>query len=494
MLEPMRERLERTHLVGVRRGVGVPARTVAVVGGGYCGTLTVVQLLRAAQGPLRILWYDQHGRFARGLAYSTPSFRHLLNVPAASMSALVEEPEHFLHWLRRRQPGAHGLSFAPRALYGRYLEELLEDTTHQAQLKHGGAVSVVRIQDEVVRLYARDPQRGVLLTGRDTPVMRADMCVLATGNAPAADPRGISRGVAQAPGYHGNPWHAAGWSQVEKEDDVLIIGTGLTAIDLILSLQELGHRGQIVALSRRGSWPEAHRPGLQVPEFDPEAFRARLPVRLTDVIQEVRETAQQVRSVQPDGWRLVVDALRPRLSSLWQGWDEHEQRQFLRHVRPHWEVVRHRMAPEIETQLQGLERLGQVRRVAGRLLASTAVPGGIALTYQLRRAQAVGGVSVKHVFNCTGLGMRLSEQRTSLVQQLLTQGLVTEDVHGLGARCDAQGALIDADGRISEVLFTVGGWRRAQRWESTAVPELRAQTYQLARVLLTRLATQQVSA
>src|SRR5260370_38561788 len=77
-----------------------PTTTIAIIGGGVSGTLTAFHLVRQGT-PARVILIDQRPDFGLGLAYSTPSLRHLLNVPAGKTSALPDQPNHFLHWLRR---------------------------------------------------------------------------------------------------------------------------------------------------------------------------------------------------------------------------------------------------------------------------------------------------------------------------------------------------------------------------------------------------------
>ena len=100
---------------------------VAIVGGGACGTLVAVQLLRQAHAPWRIALIERSGALARGIAYGPAESCHLLNVPAAGMSALPDDEGHFVRW-----SGAAPDAFVARPVYGAYLEALLTDAHARA--------------------------------------------------------------------------------------------------------------------------------------------------------------------------------------------------------------------------------------------------------------------------------------------------------------------------------------------------------------------------
>src|SRR6202012_134962 len=126
-----------------------PTKTIAIIGGGVSGALTAFHLVRQ-EVQARVILIEQRPDFGLGLAYSTPSLRHLLNVPAGKISALPDQPNHFLNWLRKNyDPAATAKTFAPRAVFGRYIQSLLRSTRPLEQeiatvvdvrLHHSGAV------------------------------------------------------------------------------------------------------------------------------------------------------------------------------------------------------------------------------------------------------------------------------------------------------------------------------------------------------------------
>lgn len=450
---------------------------VLVVGGGASGTLVAAQLLRNAVGPLRVALLERTERVGPGLAYSTSSDSHLLNVPAGRMSAFPEDPEHFLRWIRRIEPATAPGDFVQRRRYGQYLEAVLREVREGA----APGVRLELLQGEVLSIsQGGDSARVVLARG---PVLEARTVVLAVGNALPADLPVADGGLYASPRYVRSPWTEGALRRVQPHHSVLLIGTGLTMVDTVLSLAERNHEGRIHAISRHGLLPQVHRPGVvagpPVAPAEPRSVRS--------ILSTLRH---QVRHAEEGGdWRAVVDSMRPLTASLWRGLPESERRRFLRHLRSFWEVHRHRMAPAVNDILQQLQRSGVLRIHAARVRNfQLADEGWVLARVRPRGFSREATFRVQHVINCTGPDASIGRGHP-LLRGLLESGLVRADALGLGLATDAEGALLDAQGRVSRQLFTLGPLRRGDLWESTAIPEIRTQALSLSRRLLEQLAS-----
>jgi uncharacterized NAD(P)/FAD-binding protein YdhS len=416
---------------------------VAIVGAGASGTLTAVQAARAG---LQVGLIDAGARAARGLAYGTPYGAHLLNVPAARMSAFPDDPDHFLRWLRGRLPAAQPGTFAPRALFGDYLASLLM------------ASDVLRVGGSAVGLMRSDEGWTVHL--HDGRTVAARSVVLALGNLPPNDPLQLD---GHAPDeYIRDPWSPGVSLGLDPDAPVLLIGTGLTALDIAIALRHDGHRGTIHALSRHGRLPQPHaatnpRP---LPETPPE-FATPLGA-LRWVRRAVGEGAE---------WRAVIDSLRPHTATTWQSWSLAQRGSFLRHLRNVWDVHRHRHAPETTVNLDVL---------CGRIAA---IEPGLVVHWRPSGSDELRTRRVARVINCTGPACDYSRLDLPLVEQMRRAGWLTPDALRIGIETDADGRLIDHDGTAVEGLYTLGPLRRPALWESTAIPEIRAQAAALASVL-----------
>jgi uncharacterized NAD(P)/FAD-binding protein YdhS len=432
---------------------------VVIIGGGASGTLTAVALSQLADvGPLTIV--DEPGAFARGVAYSTDEPWHLLNVPAGRMSAFPAEPSHLLSWLAARGEKADPEAFLQRGTYGAYLGDLLAAAGSRVQ----------RVLDRAVNLTPDGAGLRIDLAGHAP--LRARAAVLALGNFPPELPAGWTALPPELAWR--SPWASPeDWPAPEAE--VLLLGAGLTAVDVILSLLARGHRGRFHLLSRRGLLPATHPPRtLAALALGPR------PPGLRALLRLFRETSGR------EDFRAVLDTLRPELGALWRGLTEVEQRRFLRHLRSWFDVVRHRLPPEVGARIAELEAGGRLIRHAGRVVSIAAQDGRVVLRYRPRGKRAHTLLAVDVAVPTTGPAMDVRALDDALVRSLLASGRARPGPHGLGFATAADGAVL---GPMQDRLFTLGGMRRGDLWESTAIPEIRVQARALADVLAGRLST-----
>ena len=429
---------------------------IAVIGGGYTGTALAVALLR---GGARVTLIERRNRPGRGLAYSTEHPEHLLNARASRMSATPDDPDHFARWWAPH--GGDPAGFAPRRLYGDYVEEWAAGAFAAAgdrlTLIDGEAVAV----DDVVRLA-------------DGRAIGAEQVVLALGNWVPPLPAGLPEALATSPLYRADPWTEGLGAGLGNEDAVLLIGTGLTAVDAALVLAAEGFGGRIVALSRRGLLPRAH--GIERAHRDTPP--AGLVPRSTALLRQVREEGERI------GWASAVNSLRPATQALWQAASLEERRRFLRHLRPWWDVHRHRIAPEIDAQLGALAAAGRFAAVAGRIVNCDPGEDGAEVRWRVRGSDRVEGGCFVRIVNCTGTDGDVTRLDEPLVRQLLAAGRIRPDPLRIGIDVDRDCRAIGADGRVSPTLSVAGPPTRGTFWEIVAVPDLREQVARLARHLL----------
>ena len=454
-------------------------KTILIIGAGFSGAVTAVQLLRRA-GPdgVRVILLNRSGMMARGLAYGTQSPHHVLNVPAGNMSALDDEPDHFLQFARQRDPETGASTFVSRHMYGDYLESLLEGAEHACQ----AAVSLQRITGEVSAL-ACGPG-GVKVSLVDGRTLAVDRVVLAFGHFPACEPHITDPGLYRSAHYLRDPWNTQAIAAIPAAAPVLLLGSGLTALDVATTLLDSDAARPIHLLSRHGLLPKAHRPG-QVPPS-----KLTLPTIFSGDTATVRSMLTafraHVHAMEHAGedWREALNALRPATHRLWQGLGEAERRRFLRHVQPFWDNHRHRAAPVPHARFAAAIAAGTIHMHAGRLAA--ALPAGNMLEVRLnRRGHAhETSIGVQYIINCIGPNADLTRVANPLVEQLLRDGLIRPDALRLGLEAGADCAVVGRDGRPSRCLFYIGPLLKARHWEATAVPELRRFAAQLASTLL----------
>jgi len=433
------------------------SRTIAIIGGGVSGALTVLHLIRQ-KAAAQVILIDRGPTLGLGLAYSTPSLRHLLNVPAGKISALPDQPDHFLNWLRRNyDASATEKTFAPRAIFGRYIQSLL------------ATVSGFK-QEIAVVTDVRTETSGALLTLDNGREIQADLLVLATGNFDPAPLSGIASDAVTKKLYYHNAWSEETYKGLPAHAPVAIIGTGLTSVDVVLRLRELGHKGKVIAVSRHGVFPHRHQSYIPMRQSAiPLDTPATAVAYLRGLRAAIRAGAQ---------WRAAVDSLRATTNGLWLRLPIAEKRRFRRHLQRRWDVVRHRMAPRIADTIEAEVKSGSLEVREGYLTAVDASPDAAHVT--IRTHDGTEEFYANRVINCTGPSMNYRRVSSALLQNLFGKGLVTAGPLGTGYHCDENGAVIDARGRISKTIFSVGPGRLGDLIESIAVPEIRQQAVDLA--------------
>lgn len=456
------------------RGDGgeTPAGTVAVVGGGLSGTVFALKLSRA-RPDLRVVLVEESRRPGRGLAYGACSPRHLLNVPVSRMETGLEPP--FIDWLRARpneiadalteSGGDLSAAFVQRTLFGAYLQERL------AAARTDGTGPGVQVLRGRVAAALDDGRRGVRL--EDGRAIEAATVVLATGNLPPSPPGRTDAWFYDTPLFVADPWAADAFDHLDPAAPILLVGTGLTMVDVALKLAEHGHTGPMLAVSRRGLVPKAHMAGGAWPPFLKDHIGERPMALLTRVRAEVAAAEGEGMP-----WQRVFDAARPAIAAIWSRWSLKDRRQFLRHLRARWDIHRHRTAPRIDAALQSLLASGQLR-IRGARLARFALNGADEVKVTLRpRGGGEETYAAARVVNCTGPASALDQLAIPLIESLRAKGLIKPDVLGLGLE-SADCALIEASGAVSTWLYALGPLTRPAWWEITATPEIVVQVDRL---------------
>jgi len=434
---------------------------VAIVGGGFSGTMLAAQLARRGIGSALI---DGSGRAGRGTAYSTENPAHLLNIPAERMSAWPDQPEDFLRHVQA-DGGAYG-DFAERRFYGSYLARILSDAVGSGHVEQVDATAIA----------AERGGDGWRITLDNGSMLEAKALALAAGNQA---PRPLPQFAGMSDRYIANPWGPAARSAIGElaldGGTMLVIGTGLSMVDLALSLDAAGANGRIIALSRRGLVPRAHAHGVAE---RPSADFAELPIgNLRELVRWLRRRAGEV------GWRNAVDSLRPHSHPLWQSLSVEQQKRFLRHARPWWDVHRHRIAPEVGRTVARMIGEGRLEIMAGRVVSVQQSSAGLAVSLRRRGAQDVRELAVKYAVNSTGPLHAMATTVDPLLRSLLDRGEARAEPLDIGL-------LIDGASRVSgsRRLWALGTLAKGRYWEIIAVPDIREQAAQVAEDIAKELA------
>jgi uncharacterized NAD(P)/FAD-binding protein YdhS len=470
-------------------GHGGRGARVAVIGGGFCGAFFAAQLARHSRRPVAISVVEPRATLGSGVAYSTPDPAHRINVPAARMILFPEKPTDFDEWFRRGgelqgDPDAlwqDGKAYPRRAAFGRYVAEIVasrRDARPDVNIEHvrDAALSVARTgAGYTIRLA----QGGELA---------ADIVVLATSHPPPGLPPLIASQLGDDPGVIADPWQAEALEKLAPEEEVLIIGTGLSMADVVASLSRRRHQGRITAFSRRGLLPRGH---AKTPVPAPFTWFAdhELPGSALALTRQVRAL---VAAAAANGlpWQAVFDDVRANGQSLWRHFDLAERRRFLRHLRVFWDAHRYRIAPQIEKILADKQQDQSLRVLAASLRSASRQNHKINIVLEPRRHRADPPecICIDRVIITTGPAHGTVVAQHPVLRSLSQQGLLRADELGLGIKVDAFGRAINRNGGSEPTLRIVGPLAREQYGELMGMPQVAAQPNAVAEHIAAYLA------
>jgi uncharacterized NAD(P)/FAD-binding protein YdhS len=434
-------------------------RSVVIVGGGLSGVAVATHLLRRADANLRILLIERGPWLGRGVAYGVESQVFRLNVPASRMSIDPEQPDDFVKWA---EADATPHAFLSRAQYGAYVVQRFRDAVRKS---HGK----LRIHRGEALRVERD---GVVLT--DGSRVPAEVVVLATGLAPRLAPGALpedSRII--------DAWDECAIAGLPHSGRLLVLGAGLTALDVLALLEACGFSGQATVLSRRGLLP---RPHLSSPRPAATLHRDRVaeaPRHLRGLLAWGRNFVRETEA-RGEPWQVAIDAIRPHVSHLWRGLSSKDRTRFVRSVRPYWEVLRHRAPVESHALVDSWRALGRVEILAGSIARCEA--GSKGLDVEVREAGGkVRRERYDAIVRCIGPALERGEAEAPLVRDLIESGRASADAAGLGISTDEEGCVIGPNGEGDPGLFAIGALRRASSWETTSVPDISVHALAIAK-------------
>jgi uncharacterized NAD(P)/FAD-binding protein YdhS len=451
-------------------------KSLVIIGAGFSGTVAAIEFLRTAPEGSTLLILNRSGQLARGLAYGTNSAIHLLNVPAGNMSAIVTEPDSYLDYCKSQDKDITSNCFTPRKMYGEYLESLLTKAESDAR----GRVDFKQITGNAKRISAFETGARIELDTRE--VILADQIILALGHFPPLSPAAL-RPLQDSPCFIKDPWSNDISKLRDSDAPVLLVGGGLTALDVISSLKKSNHTGEITMLSRRGLLPIPHRVSRGSTHSHPELI-LELTQKVPDILGYFRTIRSYISSNPEMNWRDVIAAIRPITPKLWLNLPDKERRRFLRHLQPYWDVHRHRVAPATYEVFDASLKVKKIRTLAGRLHCAEEIASGAKVSVRLRGEQHLTDMTFNYIINCTGPNSNPSLINEELIKNLVLENLISIDAYGLGINVTQDLAVIDQTGNASSWLSYVGPMLKANLWEATAVPELRIHASEVAKKIV----------
>jgi len=444
---------------------------VLIIGGGFSGVITAINLLKKSQTASTFGLINDKFPLSRGIAYSTNEPYHLLNVPAGKMSAFPDEPNNFVDWLATHPDFSsteelHTL-FIPRIVYGEYIQHLLN-----SQIQSSPS-TLHQIKDEAIALKVESNGYKVSLKNPQQKV-QSPKIVLALGNALPFNVLQKYNITNQTKRYITNPWDFERIKQIPSDKDIVIIGSGLTTVDLLLTLKQNMHEGKIHVFSRHGFFPKAHKP------FEPISIPHNID-SFSTALKSLRYLKLQLKS--HTNWRAVIDSLRPITQTIWQNWPNKEKKRFIKHLRVYWDIHRHRIAPEIMQSLKTIITANQVTISAGSITYAERKSNLFEIHFATKHAEQLKRLQSDYIINATGPNY-ISYMNHPLIESLFNQNLTCWDNFKLGINVNFDNLLVNDHDKVSQNLYALGPLTKSKFWEVIAVPDIRDQANNIAQKVL----------
>lgn len=457
-------------------------KKIGIIGAGFTGTMTAVQLINKLTEPCEIILINEQETLNKGIAYNPYSDKHLLNVIAGKMSAYPNKADHFLEWVMQKDNFKNKdktlieNSFLPRQIYGEYLCSIWEEAKTIANSKQ---IQLTVIDSFVIDLDILD--NTVFLWLENDLKLNVNQCVIATGNQIPRNPKIKNMNFYNSPNYFQNPWKIESVKHTKENLPVLIVGNGLTMVDSVLGLLEQGFKGDIYSISPNGFniLPHRHN-GLKYSKLV-EELRDNMTIQ--ELVKLINKHIKMVReygvSAEP-----IIDSLRPHTQKIWKSFSDNEKKLFMSRLRHLWGVARHRIPIHSHDKIQQLRIDGKLHINSGKIIDITESNESITVQYFDKKENEIKAINISRVINCTGPETDLINLDKSFLKNCLLKGILTQDKLKLGINTDTETfQIINSDGKPHTNLYTIGSNLKGELWETTAVNELRGQAEKLAEIL-----------
>lgn len=444
--------------------------TVCIIGGGFSGCLTAIHLLNQSKD-IRVVLLNSIHPVLLGIAYNTSQAEHLLNVPAAKMSVFPNEPLHFVNWLTKQADYSTLTTtelekqYVPRILYGSYLKETLSPLLLDDRL------NIVNAMAQGIEKF----NESYKITLDNDTFVSAEHIVLALGNSLPAPPKIKNTSFFNCNNYCANPWDYSFLKKIQPHENVLLIGTGLTMVDCVLSLNKQGFKGNITALSPKGYAPASHTKTAPWPDFT-DKFKNKSLLEILKTVRQQLDLATQSNIP----WQSVIDSIRPQVSTIWQELSDKDKQQFISHLRHIWGVARHRLPEAIHKCLEDLKSYNQLHIIAGRIQNMHEEKNQIQVDVLLKNSGTPRQMYFTKIINCTGPQANYAEIKTPFIENIIRNQIAQPHPLKMGLLANSLGQVLDNNGNPVPKVYTIGSLLRGVLWETTAVPEIRQQAENVA--------------
>jgi uncharacterized NAD(P)/FAD-binding protein YdhS len=444
-------------------------KVIAIVGFGFCGRLAFAHLAKNSKNS-KIIIFEKNNQNSLGSAFSSFSPHYILNVPMEKMSAFSNQPQDFCEFLKKKYPeifkeiGENG--FAPRRIYGEYLEAITQKSFVEARQNN---IEVEFVEDEVIEILPcerilKQIQDDVILHRHPELVSGSSVITTKSNNSFQANEILIATSFKQSnlpfdlnsPNLVKQIWDFPKTFHEKNftNETICLIGSGLTTVDVIVGLKKKNFSGKIIIISRRGNLPKKHL----IKSSEKSSYFIDAEDAKKGALFLCLKIRNFLKSNSQFDLRNIINSIRSTTDKIWHNLDEKNKKLFFR-LMPYWNIFRHRAPISSIELIEEMIAAGQIEIVEGGVKKCQKL--GDKISVQTKFAE----FEVDYLVNC--LGFEFNARKYPLLNQMIELGLLQQDFMMVRSNNDK--------------VHLLGGLNIGRDFECTAVPDLRVNVEMVVR-------------
>jgi uncharacterized NAD(P)/FAD-binding protein YdhS len=433
-------------------------KEVAIIGDGFAAAVMVVHLLRKGV-PISSMAVIGHGELGKGNAYNcvSPFFR--LNIRDDLPIIFSEDPLDFARWAKKNihdpEAKTEAGDFYRRQDFGRYVSDLIHNQPSSSLLE--------QIKARVLSLTGSENSWRLELDNQKT--VHAKRVIVATGNPPPTWPCAINNQVPSSlvPRLVENPWTGSAIEDIASQEDIILLGGGLTALDAINALEGRKHRGMIYVIAPRAVFPPAQAKWQRgdLPHWPQTLSPAQMIRFMRNYLPSAPTTSLE--------WQSAWEELRPNLNTLWQQFSPRQRRALFKRLGWLWNLYRFRASPQTISAYERLKDKNQIQFILGRAKEVKASESKV-------MALLGNGIEIEgdRILNCTGAGF------DPLLRKLIESKLAITDALGHSIAVDENFRVLQSINIPWNSLWMIGPATMGSLGDVIAASAIAKQAEQLA--------------
>ena len=439
-------------------------KKVAIIGFGFCGIMVFGNILKKisaqkSQNKIKFIIFEKDGEEALGAGFSNFNDNYILNVPAKRMSPFQDSPDDFVNFLKENYPEIYSKNgpdgYISRNIYGQFLKKLRNDFFKIA--------NDLKIDCELIHKAVTNIDEGFKIH-TESLIFDADEVVLSSSFVQSKLNYCLNDEKLISPLWSKNSINFHQKNNFKVDDKICIIGTGLSAVDVLVGLNAKNFSGKIYAISRRGNFPQPH--------FSHHNNTSQGSINFIDdsdastgIVNISLKFRKYLKNNENYDLRNLIDSIRGKTKFLWQNFDEKNKRNFLKKLLPYWNIFRHRVPNSSLEIINKMIKDNRLEIIKSSVKSIEKSDGKFIIRTNKKTLEC------SYVVNCLGFDFNIKNY--PLIQSMTDKKLLKQDL-----------ILVQSN---NAKIHLVGGLNIGRDFEITAVPDIRNDATLVAEKILANI-------